>query len=745
MNFKDTGQKCRQLERYVSTRRLTEALVLLKQMHLEQGNTELLSDLENVELTYENLLRFNMNNSHDPEQGVIYEKLRTSILEAGDRIKYLAAVKGPEMTIFKDRENKYSKKLRQDEVNTILDRLGAFNTLQELPAGIRIDTSEEANSSEQKQIINDLFQRLLLTSKLNDSEMLLFNSLFHSDAISDYDKSILISALSLSLFHAFCPEKFILLSEVFMHAETQIMERALCGFIIALFIYEKRLAFYPSIIKALNKMHKNKLFKEHLLLLSLQLIKAGETEKEIKKIQEELLPEVMKAAPKLSDKLDIESILSEFDKEDKNPDWEEYLKDSPDLYKKMEEISNLQMEGSDVFAGPFSMLKHFAFFNKLQHWFVPFNPENEDLILAFEHNNIKDKIKEFTHELNKASFLCNSDKYSFCFNLNNMPESQVEMMLSLFSAEINSMNEILKEDQKLKKEQKSKYIYSQYLHDLYRFFKFYPQKNQFEDIFQTTYSVYKHELKDMLIPDHEFLRQLGEYYFTREHYQPAVDVFHILSQDDESNTELLQKRAYAYQKMIDYSTALLCYEKADFLDSGNAWTLKKAALCCRFLKQHEKALEYYLEAEKTEPDNLYIQAYIGHTYFDLKEYDKALSYYYKVEYLAPDNHKVLRPIAWISMVTGKIKDAESYFSKIPEKEKSSYDHINTGHLHWLQGDKMKAADCYLNAISFTKSESAFLFRTIKEDIENLSQFGLNFSDIHLMFDYLKMKLNVNNA
>ena len=55
-----------------------------------------------------------------------------------------------------------------------------------------------------------------------------------------------------------------------------------------------------------------------------------------------------------------------YNPEDKNPEWETFFKESPDVYNKLEEFTNLQMEGADVFLGAFAMLKQFDFFNEIR-------------------------------------------------------------------------------------------------------------------------------------------------------------------------------------------------------------------------------------------------------------------------------------------------------------------------------------------------------------------------------------------
>ena len=115
-----------------------------------------------------------------------------------------------------------------------------------------------------------------------------------------------------------------------------------------------------------------------------QFIKARETEKITRKIQQEILPEMIRIKSKLEEKLDLENLFSSINPEDKNPEWESFFKESPDVYNKLEEFTNLQMEGADVFLGAFAMLKHFDFFNEVNNWFLPFYKENENIAESFQ-------------------------------------------------------------------------------------------------------------------------------------------------------------------------------------------------------------------------------------------------------------------------------------------------------------------------------------------------------------------------
>jgi len=243
--------------------------------------------------------------------------------------------------------------------------------------------------------------------------------------------------------------------------------------------------------------------------------------------------------------------------------------------------------------------------------------------------------------------------------------------------------------------QQSRRVIRQYTQDLYRFFKLYPGRNEFDDPFGWKMDFYNRDFfRDLFTGDVKILFRLAGYYLDKKNYHEAAEVYELIEKSEETNAEVLQKIAFSHQKMGHYSRALEYYLKADLLVPESVWNLKKIGLCYRFLKQPEKALQYYRQAEHFNPEDLNTEVSIGHCLLDLQEYDEALKSYFKVEYLAPDNHKVWRPIAWCSFVLGKFDQAKKYYNQLIEKETNRFDLINLGHLEWCLGHRAEALEKY---------------------------------------------------
>jgi hypothetical protein len=167
----------------------------------------------------------------------------------------------------------------------------------------------------------------------------------------------------------------------------------------------------------------------------LQFILSRDTEKITKHITTELIPEMMqKMKPKKGNNPLIFIGNSEQDDE-QNPEWKKFM-ESSELQEKLQEISELQMEGADVMHSSFINLKQYPFFNEPSNWFVPFSLESD----AIENP----ELSQLAEMLQASTTLCNSDKYSFFWSILNMPDDHRKQMISQFTAE----NDAAKESQR---------------------------------------------------------------------------------------------------------------------------------------------------------------------------------------------------------------------------------------------------------------------------------------------------------
>jgi tetratricopeptide (TPR) repeat protein len=730
---KSYSEICRNLE----GRKLKPAFDMLGKLIADNNLGVFNDEYRNLEETYHFMLKYTVEGIQDPERQKVYRKLIVSVFELAEnvnqalRTKFSPSIEYEKKRLFK---NQYISNLE-----TYISELEDFYLDHEIQSIVnnqaKTNSDKMTAAREHQQKMFRLFYHVWFRDKLQNGEKETLTGFFTNPLSPVAYRSFVITAVTLSLQRYFDEAKFSVLFEAYASEEPEVSQRALVGLLINFYRYDARLPFYPAITGRLKILNEDPAFKKNIERIIVQFIRSKETEKIQRKIRDEIIPEMIRISPNFKDKINLDSLMEEGLDDDKNPEWEEIFKDSPGLMDKMEEFSELQMEGADVFMGSFSMLKSFPFFNEIGNWFIPFYTENPSISNVVDTND--ETNRKFVEVISSAPILCNSDKYSFCFSMQNLPEQNREFLAKGMEAEMGQLEELGKDEELVSPGRKAEFISNQYIQDLYRFFKLHPRKNDFEDIFNWRFDFHnKIALGNILKEDSKVLRNIAEYYFAKNHFEEAAEIYNYLL-EEKKDGELYQKVAYCYQKLGDFEKALDAYLKAELYDLNRLWNLKKIALCYRNLKQPAKALEYYQAAEKLDPESLNNQLNIGHCYLELEQFEEALKCYFKVEYLAPGNKKVWRPIAWCSFLSGKKEQSEKYFMKVIDDAPGKHDFMNMGHVQWSLGKRKDALDYYKKSISEAGFSEPEFLEVFEEDLPHLVKQGIDSEDVPIMLDQLR--------
>lgn len=735
MENKELKKQYNQICNCLSDRKLKQAFDLIAGLIQQNGLGLFNDELRELNQTYHLMLQYTVDGIQDPERQKVYRKLLDSAYELTDKVYEAVRLKITSSVEY-DKKRAFKEQFITDfdAIATNLENAFSGEETIELSADGRFSMTT-AKAEQAHADLQRLFYHFWFRDQLNDEELAFFRRALASPNINPAYQAFLVTAITLSLRRYFNDQKFALLFDAYDMDEPAIKQRALVGLLLCLYQYDSRLNYYAEITGRLKILNDDPDFKQNLERVIIQLIRSKETEKLQQRIRDELMPEMIKISSNLKDKIKLDSLMEEGLSEDENPEWQEIFEDSPELMDKMQEFSELQMEGADVFMGSFAMLKSFPFFNEIGNWFVPFFAENPDLDRALD---LSDELtRGFVNVIARAPIMCNSDKYSFCLSMQQIPKENRAFMLEGLRAEMDQFHEV-EQDEELSNPGKKAGLYSnQYIQDLYRFYKLHPRHADFDDLFSWRFDFHnKQVLGAILREDKVVIRNIAEYYFSKMHFQEAIEIFEFLLSQDQDG-ELYQKLAFAYQKLGDYEKALDGYRKAELFELNRLWNVKKIALCYRNLNQPEKALEYYQAAEAIDPENLTNHLNIGHCLLELGRYEEALKYYFKVEYLKPGNKKVWRPIGWCSFLSGKKEQAENYFQKLVADEPTEHDLMNMGHVQWSLGNRKDALDYYQQSISKPDFTTEDFFEIFEEDLPQLLKQGIDKDDVPIMLDQLR--------
>ncbi len=731
-------QQHKKLCTLVSDKKIKQSFDILADMIAVSLSGELRDEYDNLVMTYRNMLTYTIEGINDPERNKIYIRLKQSILGLADRIRQdiLSHYSGWHTYWVKQQAEKEMKISGKTIIETVDDLIFKSELDELLGLSQEINLNKDSDISiKHKLLIRNIFNHLWLTDYYGEAENSLIDIILKSGKFQWYETCIFTTAVTLSSLRTWQSDKIFHLFAIYGMGQAQVSERALSGLILSFHYYNDRILLYPEIIDRINKMSQENNFSEQCRIIVLQTIRSKETEMLGKKLQNEILPQVAKLKPRIEEKLDLDNILPRESNEEKNPDWSAMFSESEEIFRTMEELTKLQMEGADVYMSAFANMKHFDFFKDFQNWFIPFYPDHEIVNEIYTDEILGPGTNELTEALYKTPFICNSDKYSLILNLKYLPSAQKSMMLKVFRMELEGLQQLGEDEPGIDPNKGFRTNVTQYLQDIYRFFKLSPYRKEFEDLFTGKLDIYNSEFFRMIFKSSDAEAGLADYFFSKNFYNDALILFEKQVNIKPSEAQLYEKIAYCYQENSDYEKALIYYRRAELIDR-KAWTLKKIGLCLRRLDRNEEALEYYLQAYDLEPENIHTVIMTAHCYLDLKNYEKALKYYFKVEYNEPGNIKILRPIAYCYLALGKFDDSEKYYERLSALKLNAHDHINKGHLALCRGRKKDAVDLYRQSIISGELTKEQFISIYTEDQTLLISLGVNPDDLPILLDYL---------
>lgn len=730
MNESIVNEKYQHILELLRRKKMKEALARLRDFLVDVPGWELSGELSRIETSYDYMLQYMSRNIADPERPKLYTKLLIDALSVADRARILKAEVLSTRQYYAIRS--YRKMRSEQTIASLMIQLEAYTEemavsglLKEGAPGSVMKirkTHEEAQQA--------LFEFVWTGEFWKTEDEAQAKEMLSSVLLPQNDLCLFVSAVTLSLMECFDLRKLMWLFDAYEDKRAQISQRALVGLAFAFQLYNERMLLYPEIVARISLLNELPLFGEELCRVQIQMLLTQETTKIEKKIREEIIPEVMKSVNPRSTKFDVDE--SDDENDDRNPDWMNDFESSV-LGDKLKEMNELQMEGADIYMTTFSQLKNYPFFKPIANWFYPFDKQHSAITDGFETEQAP-----LLNMLLQSGFFCDSDKYSMCFTAKHIPKEQVEAMMGQMSEQ--QMNEFMdeqKSDSLKKYFDRHEVVSNQYLHNLYRFFKLFPRRHEFRDIFREPLRLYRYLILKPVLCRAEHLRKIADYLFGKEYLGEAASIYQTVLELEGDNAELYQKIGYCRQKEQRFNEAIEAYLKADMLRPDNLWTNRHLATCYRVQREYEKALDYYRRVEAVKPDNKSVLFCIGSCLAELGRYDEAMNYFFKLNFLETDYVKAWRAIGWCSFVSGKYEQAVKYYRQVIDKNPKAGDYLNAGHVAWCSGDVNKAVELYKKSMQMTSGGREEFLKIFNKDIEWIMRQGIEGDDVPLMLDLLE--------
>ena len=514
--FKSSFQKITESLEQKRLKEVFDAIaVLLTYLSNWQLNEKLSECLDN----YKRMLLYLSEGVNDPEQAKIYTDLLRSVHRLADRtiLEIKTLIRWSYTYDMCQSSAFHVSETTEQLIATMDDWVGKIALFDLMEEGEEKKKNRQRMEEEKEKIETRLFHKIWLSNLWNADEQNLWLQTLNNKLYPSASQCLIISAITLSLETVFDERKAQVLLDICELEQEELRQRALTGLLLFLRRYDKRLYLYPNINNRLQHLSEQNRFIKDVRYIILQFILSKETEKITRIMKEEIIPGMIKISPKLNNKIRLDELFGETGMDEKNPEWQNILEEAG-LSDRLQEFTELQLEGADVMLSSFIHLKNFPFFWEIHHWFTPFvfdSPAMEDL-----------QVSDFLKILFKSNMLCNSDKYSFYFSISQMSENHRNMMPGGgFSGDSSAIQEMLQEELPDNPSNKIHPAARQYIQDLYRFFKLFPNHNDFDDIFTIQPEFYTIPAIARFISDPKSRMIVGEYYFQKNHFTEATEIF----------------------------------------------------------------------------------------------------------------------------------------------------------------------------------------------------------------------------
>lgn len=712
----------KKIEMALESENVADAFKLLDSLAADEQNFKIKDELLRLRQTYDYILHYMLEGIEDPTRETQYEAVVGQLKMMAEEILYDKLMEESTGVYFSTarviRHRNPDLKLLFDNYSDLEVKLSLSKAAGQSPAKM---------IGEKDSILKEIFNFLWTTH--NDRKIRPIVSERILSGNNDDFSIFLISALTLSLLGYYDKTKLEILLDVYEKTEREaIAGAALTALVFAIRRHRDDISDDKSLIRRLELWQDSIVTYSRLRDIVKEIIRTRDTDRVTAKMRDEVMPELMKLRPDIVKKLresgsDFEAMTIE-----DNPEWEEILEKNG-LAQKMQELTEMQSEGADLMMVTFSSLKGFPFFSSPEAWFLPFDIDNPAIHLDEKVRNTLDSL------LRIGKGMCDSDKYSLALAFGSMPESQKNMMLSQLDGQLSQLSEEMKEQ--IQKNSRPEFNESVllFIRQLYRFFKLYRCKGEFDDPFAEPFDFLSLPVAGTMMADEEILKITSEFYFKRGYFKEALGLFKKLEPSLSQEGDYWEKVGYALQSLGKYDEAEIAYRKAELLKEPSQWLLKKLAFILRKNGKSRDAVEYYERVLEGDPDNVNLIMSTGYARYDSGDVAGAVKDYYHANYLDPDNERIWRALAWAELLLGNSPKSINFYTKILANHPASTDYLNAGHAQLVSGNIKQAYEYY--SISSNDDMNAFEM-AFKSDYEVLEKLGVSKITLSLLLDKLKL-------
>lgn len=720
-NFKNNTVK------KIRSGRLTEAIADMRAFNAADANDwAIASAIDSIADNYTSMLRFMAAGAIDPDMPRMLADIERRARDIVDRQFRLANLPANPALYYSSYRTRSVRK--GETIESLVSEYKA--ELERLRTDV-VNIADARRTVRAEELLRALFDRVWTTHPLSATDAAAIRRFLDPVAeqvTPQHARLLIISALSLGLLEFFDDTRLFLLADAWGSGEPEVDARAITGIASALYRHRAR----PLSREAQNRIAA---LKDHpdwdrqFVRVAMEFIRAAEADEIADKMQNEVLPSLMKIDPELRKKLqsgdfDLDSLA-----EGMNPEWEDAMNKSG-ATEGLKELTEIQMDGGDVMMGSFRHMKRYEFFNHIANWFMPFYGEHSAVA------GIALPSPAFMTLLERMPNLCDSDKFSMALTMDTLPESARTMTAQALEMNEAQVNNMLSEVEKVSTMTRTANAINKYVQNLYRFYSLFDRRREFFPLLAGRPDLTSVDALAANLTDEELLTATADFYLKHKVWKAAAALYSRIDSIAMPEARRFQQWGYALEQGGDLAGAITRYEEAELLDGESNWTLTRLASALRREGQAERAATYYKRLCDAEPDNPNLALIYGYTLTEAGRYDEARAQLHKAAYLMSDSLKPLRGLAWTQFLTGQYAEAVATYGKIIGAGAADDDWLNAGHAAWASGDVRNAINYYRTYAQLDSADPTRLKTALDADARYLDAAGLDARSRILMLEII---------
>lgn len=639
--------------------KISAAISYIRKRLIADRNSRGLDKIDYIENSYNYLLKFLIEGQPDPERERIFIDLREKLYSLVRSMEVEQDMKDSLLLYYsQSRSNSYSGR-------TFSDALGRYLSAESALLFAESESARESVARERSAAASDVFSVVWTLPIGRVDELKSAVASANNPDISEDLRLLIVAALTQNLLFVYDRDKLLALLDIYrVSSDEKIKARVLMGIILVLDRFRSR-AYNDYELKLRFEALGDSLdLASNLRQAFLAIVKVRGSLKLMKKIEAEILPDLMKMGPSMMDlfkgkdgKIDIENI-------EMNPRWEKMM--SGGMEKKLRKLGNLHNDGGDIMLSMFAQLSaRFHYFNEIDVWFRPFSPAFAAAL------GVSENFVNAISALPLNGGLSDLDKYALILNFSRLPESARNLMVQSMKAQSEQLNEELKSVEIHDSRPAFSQELESYSRNLFRFYNFFRLRLEFYNPFSHPVDLEGLPFIGEMIADDELLAEVGEFYFRQGFYEDSIGVLKRLASKSPLERALYcQKIGFAYEKLGHYEEAFKYYTDDSLVGSEDEWLLKKIAKVGKLVGAYSSVNSALSSLREAAPEKMsyiidLILLKLEHPELDergadgVPQSEKLLGRAY---YQEPENPVVLRLMARKSLMDGEYEEAKKYLS-----------------------------------------------------------------------------------